>query len=127
MSERGVRILIVEDERLLSEMLADVLRDQGFEVDTAADAMAALTRLRQGKACDVLFTDINLGDGLDGVALSEAARMLRPDLPVVYCSGSVASLREIGGVSGARFVAKPYDFNRLGQTLRAAASELTAA
>jgi CheY-like chemotaxis protein len=123
----GMRVLVVEDERLLSEMVADVLTQQGFKVATAADAAAALARLRRGEACDVLFTDINLGNGVDGVALSIAARRLRPDLPVVYCSGSVASLRDLRGVAGARFLAKPYNCERLGQTLRAALGMLTPA
>jgi DNA-binding NtrC family response regulator len=122
-----MRILVVEDERLLSEMLADVLTEQGFDVEVVAEAADALARLGRGQACDVLFTDINLGDGLDGVALSVAARRLRPGLPVVYCSGSVVSLREIGGVPDARFVAKPYDLNRVAQTLRAAVAALTPA
>lgn len=121
------RVLVVEDERLLSEMLVDILTENGFEVDVAGNARQALERLQRGTACDVLFTDIDLGSGPDGAQLSVAARQIRPDLPVVYSSGSVASLRELKAVQGARFVAKPYDFERLCALLREAAGQLTPA
>jgi DNA-binding NtrC family response regulator len=124
---RELQVLMVEDEPWLRDLLTEVLTEQGLDVRVATNAASALAQLEAGTACDVLFTDINLGPGADGVALSVAARKLRPDLPVVYSSGSVASLRELRAVSGASFVAKPCDFDRLGETLRAAARELTTA
>jgi CheY-like chemotaxis protein len=56
----------------------------------------------------VLLTDLNLGPGLDGSALAQIARKLRPDLPVVYVSGSVRRIEELQPVPGAAFFAKPY-------------------
>ena len=103
------RVLVVEDERLIREMLLEALTDQGFEVNLAASGEDAIRQIEQGYSCDVLFTDINLGGGMDGVALSWAARKLRPWLPVVYASGAVASLRQLQAVSGASFLRKPYD------------------
>ena len=103
------RVLIVEDEFLIAEMIADALRDHGFEVRIVANAMDALRHLASGQPCDVLFTDINLHDRVDGAQLSRLARELRPRLPVVYASGAVSSMEQLQAVPGACFIRKPYD------------------
>jgi CheY-like chemotaxis protein len=100
---------VVEDEFLIRDMVADALTRLGFDVRAVANADAALAHLARGEACDVLFTDINLGGDIDGAMLSRAARNLRPELAVVYASGSVGGLHQVQGVPGADFVPKPYD------------------
>jgi two-component system, response regulator PdtaR len=115
------RVLVVEDEGLIREMLLEALTDDGFDVGVAASGEEAIGYLVQACSCDVLFTDINLGRGMDGVALSWAARQLRPRLPVVYASGAVASLWQLQGVPGASFLRKPYNPFAAGAVLRAAA------
>jgi CheY-like chemotaxis protein len=104
----GLRVLLVEDEFLICMMMADALSERGFEVRTAANARDALAHLTCGEPFDVLLTDLNLGPGLDGSGLARLARELRPDLPVVYVSGSVRRIEELEPVPGAAFVAKPY-------------------
>jgi CheY-like chemotaxis protein len=103
------RVLLVEDEFLLSDMVAEVLQDHGFEVHTAANAADALRYLILGAPCDILFTDINLPGGVDGAKLAKLARQLRPDLPVVYASGSISRIEQLASVPGSTFVPKPYD------------------
>jgi DNA-binding NtrC family response regulator len=102
------RVLVVEDEWLISEMVADVLMEHGCDVHVASSAEEALEHLICGGPCDVLFTDINLPGGMDGAALAQRARRVRPGLPVVYASGHL-TLGHIDAVEGAVFVAKPYD------------------
>lgn len=111
MSEIGVapRVLLVEDEFLISEMVAEVLAEHGYEVHVAANAKDALRHLTCGAPCDVLFTDINLPGGVDGAALAQLARKLRPDLPVVYASGQVTAIEQFDAVADATFVVKPYN------------------
>ena len=103
------RVLLVEDEILISDLVAEVLAEYGFEVYVAANAKAALEHLTCGAPCDILFTDINLGSGVDGTALAQLARQLRPGLPVVYASGAVGRLEPPVAVPGSTFVPKPYD------------------
>jgi CheY-like chemotaxis protein len=103
------RVLLVEDEFLLSDMVAEVLSDHGFEVHAVANAADALRYLILGAPCDILFTDINLPGGVDGAKLATLARQLRPDLPVVYASGSISRLDQLASVPGSTFVPKPYD------------------
>jgi CheY-like chemotaxis protein len=111
MDEMGAtpRILLVEDECLISAMVADVLAEHGCEVHVSSNAREALQHLTCGAPCDVLFTDINLPGGVDGATLARLARELRPGLPVVYASGLVNAIEQLDSVPGATFVAKPYD------------------
>ena len=74
------RVLVVEDEFLISTMVADVLSERGCEVHVAASAQEALEHLTCGAPCDVMFTDINLPGGVDGATLAQLARQLRPGL-----------------------------------------------
>ena len=107
------RVLLVEDEFLLNLMLADALSEHGFEVHSVANAKDALQHLACGSPCDILLTDINLTNSIDGMALAHLARQMRPNLPVVYASGSISKLEQIAAVPGAIFVPKPYDPDRL--------------
>jgi CheY-like chemotaxis protein len=108
-----VRVLMVEDEFLICDLVAEVLSERGFEVHAVPTANDALRHLTVGCPCDVLFTDINLPGGMDGTTLAELARRLRPDLPVVYASGSVGKIEHFGAVPGALFIRKPYELDRL--------------
>jgi CheY-like chemotaxis protein len=107
------RVLVVEDEFLICDLLAEVLSDRGFEVHAVSNAKDALQHLTGGNPCDVLFTDINLPGGLDGEVLAELARQLRPNLPVVYASGSVSKIEHFKAVPGASFLPKPYDLEKV--------------
>ncbi len=107
------RVLVVEDEFLICDMLAEVLSERGFEVHAVSNAEDALQHLTGGHPCDVLFTDINLPGGMDGAALAELARQLRPTLPVVYASGAVRHIEHFRAVPGASFVPKPYDLDKI--------------
>jgi DNA-binding response OmpR family regulator len=60
-----IRVLLVEDEYLISEWVAESLSEQGFAVRTATNAADALRKCLSSPI-DVLFTDINLPGGMDG-------------------------------------------------------------
>ena len=85
--EPGPKVLLVEDEPMLSELLTEALTDKGFAVHAAPNADGALQHLRSGADVDILFTDIDLGDGIDGAQLARIAREMRPRLPIIYASG----------------------------------------
>jgi CheY-like chemotaxis protein len=104
----GAKVLVVEDEFLIGEMIGEALADSGFEVCVAADASQALEHMADGFAPDVLFTDIGLPGDMDGSLLAFAARKLCPNLPVVYASAAWDALNNIRTVPGSVFVPKPY-------------------
>ena len=102
-----IRVLLVEDEFLISEWVAESLSEQGFAVHIASNAVEALRYLAT-EPVDVLFTDINLPGGMDGATLARRARALLPDLPVVYASARANLLDPTLRVPGSIFVPKPY-------------------
>ena len=106
---RRTSVLLVEDELMISEMVADVLAENGFDVHTEVNGEAALNYLDSGPEVDLLFTDINLQGRMDGATLAKAVRERRPDLPVVYCSGRHSSSAISPLVTRSVFVKKPYD------------------
>lgn len=109
-------ILFVEDEPLLGELMTEALTDKGFEVQAVPDAGGALRYLLSGAEVDVLFTDIDLGEGMDGAQLAKLAREMRPGLPIVYASGR-RSMSDIATVPDSVFLPKPYSLNQVDQTL----------
>jgi two-component system, response regulator PdtaR len=114
-----IRVLLVEDEFLISEMVAESLARQGFSVRSVMNGTDALRHLASAPV-DVLFTDINLPGGMDGKMLARRARALLPDLPVVYASGGINMFDLAWRVPGSIFVAKPYDPEVIGRVLLSA-------
>ena len=103
-------VLLVEDEPLLGELMTAALTDKGFAVVASTDAGGALRHLLSGADCDILFTDIELGEGMDGATLAQLAHAMRPALPIVYTSGR-RSMQDFATVPGAAFLPKPYSLS----------------
>lgn len=100
-------VLLVEDEFLISQYVAEELSDYGFTVHESSTADDALRYIDSGAPVDVLFTDINLPGNIDGTELAIRVRAMRPELPIVYASGRyTASAPRM--VSRSVFVSKPY-------------------
>ena len=111
-----IRLLLVEDEFLISEMVAEDLSEQGFVVCAVTNGPDALSRLASA-AVDILFTDVNLRGGMDGMTLARRAREMKPDLPVVYASGHANAFDLKRCVPGSIFIAKPYVPSLVGRVL----------
>jgi CheY-like chemotaxis protein len=98
--------LLVEDEWLVREEIADALRAGGWSVLEAASGENALTYLRTGQHVDVVITDIQLAGELTGWDVAEGFRAARPVIPVIYASGN--SHENPRKVQGSVFFNKPY-------------------
>ncbi len=114
-------VLIVEDEALVREVTAIEFEEAGLRVVSAGNGADAIALLASDPDIDLLFTDISLPGGIDGWAIAEHARKLRPGLPVIYATGY--SPDPVKLVPGGKFYKKPY----LPTTIIAAARELLAA
>jgi CheY-like chemotaxis protein len=99
-------ILLVEDDDLVRECLAEALHEAGLSIEGCYSGEAALSMMHGGRQPCVLVTDINLGPGMDGLAFARAAREVCPGLPVVFISGRYAELR--GMSESERFLPKPF-------------------
>jgi CheY-like chemotaxis protein len=99
-------VLVVEDEWLISDMIATHLREAGYLALEFATGDAAVSLLRQGGHFDILLTDINLGTGANGWDVADAFRTSNPYRPVIYVSGNPINLGR--RVAGSLFFQKPY-------------------
>ena len=90
----GERLLLVDDEPMVLSFLAELFRMNGYAVDTAADGVEALALVRQDpKAYRLLLTDQTM-PRMTGTELCLKLRELRPDLPIVLCTGFSDSVNE---------------------------------
>jgi signal transduction histidine kinase len=101
-------VLLVEDDERVREVAAETLREAGFRVIAAHDGSEALGLIRRGEQFDVLFSDIVMPGGIDGIEVASAARVLRPGLPVLLATG-YAGRGTDSAEHGFEVIGKPYD------------------
>jgi PAS domain S-box-containing protein len=113
-------VLVVEDDPDLRALAVKAVSSLGYAVTEAADAQAALALLDQGVPADLLFTDVVLPRGMNGVALAAEARLRRPNLRVLYTSGYTENAVVHNGIldEGVELLAKPYRREELARRLR---------
>ena len=117
------RVLVVEDNFDVLDVTVETLRGMGYDVATAADAPTAIAILRREENIDILFSDIVMPRGMNGIELARTALRLRPHLRVLLASGyplralSGAERRGAGGEFA--FLSKPYRAAELARALRA--------
>ncbi len=112
----GLKILLVEDDPVVSTMVGAALEDLGCEVMRAVTGEEALHVLQDEVEIDLLFTDIVMPGQLSGVELAKQARAIRPDLAVILTTGYSEGVARL---EGTRVLAKPYRMEALAQALAA--------
>ncbi|MDF2971253.1 MAG: hybrid sensor histidine kinase/response regulator [Microvirga sp.] len=113
-------VLIVEDEPAVLEVASDIFDSLGYDVLTATDAKEALTVLETDTVIDVMFSDVIMPNGMNGVELSRKAREMRPNLKILLASGyPMSALPSEGLGAGVSFISKPYRWTELADKLRA--------
>ena len=99
---------------------AESLRGLGYQVETAVNAAQALDMLRGDNPVDLLFSDVIMPGGMNGVQLTVEAQRIRPELKVLLSSGYTAAAlsREHGLPDNLNIVEKPYQREELAKKLR---------
>jgi excisionase family DNA binding protein len=117
------RVLVVDDEASIRDLLSKTLALAEYDVDTAADATSALDRMRTG-AYDLMIADLKM-PGMDGLTLIRQAKRIRSDMPVIIITGFSTESTAIEAVNlgVAGYLTKPF---RVPQVLAAAAKALGA-
>ena len=106
----SARVLVVEDEPDVCDLINQQLADVGYEVVCASnDDVAYRTLQSEPRSFKALIVDINLGKGTTGFDVARHARRLNPTVPVVYVTGGDPGSVETHGVEGAALVLKPFD------------------
>ncbi|MBM3290878.1 MAG: sigma-54-dependent Fis family transcriptional regulator, partial [Candidatus Hydrogenedentes bacterium] len=103
------RILIVDDETVIRELLSDILSGDGYPVESVSSAPAALDLITSRDDFVLLFTDIMMPD-MDGIELIRRARKVRPSLiPIVMTGFATIETARAAVKEGAYdYVLKPF-------------------
>jgi CheY-like chemotaxis protein len=116
----GLRVLLVEDEHLIRIMAAEMLRDEGFNVEEASSGDEAALRLMGPLFFDVLFTDVQMPGKMDGIHVALHARIHHRPIILIVVSGFTPHVydRLKGFDPAAVFFAKPYRSRDIVSTIR---------
>lgn len=114
-------VLVVEDNESVREYAVEVLEGLGYRVLAAGDAKEALGVLADGTPIDLLFTDVVLPGAMNGRALADQARDMRPGLRVLFTTGYTRNAIVHQGRldPGVQLLNKPYTQHALARKIRA--------
>jgi PAS domain S-box-containing protein len=115
----GLKVLLVDDESLVLEMMGQLLCNEGFEVETCSGGKAALEKFEASPMYySLLVTDLMMSE-ISGHLLQERARLLRPDLPILLISGFNVRgiIRDVRWDSRTAFLQKPFTRQALIESL----------
>jgi PAS domain S-box-containing protein len=121
-AEHTERVLIVEDEPDLMDVAASLFTSMGYDVVTAASGREAIDVLEHHDV-DILFTDVVMPNGMNGIELASYTRTHYPDTKIMLASGyPLPALKQRHGsdLNEFAFVNKPYRLSDLARTLRSA-------
>jgi DNA-binding NtrC family response regulator len=112
MASRG-KILIVDDEANARAALSEILHDEGYQTETAADGFKALGKLEEF-APDVILTDVKM-PGLDGIAFMDKARAAAPAAVFVVMTafGTISSAVDAVKKGAENYLTKPLEYEAL--------------
>jgi len=107
------RVLVVDDEASIRDLLAKTLALAEYDVDVAADGRSAVERLRI-LPYDLLITDLRM-PGVDGLSVIREARRLKADIPVIIITGfsNEASAIEAANLGVSGYLTKPFRIPRV--------------
>ena len=116
----GESILLVDDEQAVRSLAAEVLEELGYRITMAADGNEGLERLRSKARFDVLITDVGLPGGLNGRQVADAARVMRPDIKVLFITGYAenAVLNHGHLAPGMQVLTKPFAMEALASRVK---------
>lgn len=117
----NARVVVVDDDTLMREVLKALLRDEGFQIAGEARDGASAVQLVQRVVPDIVCLDVNM-PGMTGIEVLKAVRGRHPELRVVMITGdsSMSTVREAVGYGAVGFIVKPFKAGRVGAALRAA-------
>jgi two-component system, OmpR family, response regulator len=114
-----MRLLLVEDDRLIGRGVQETLRDEGYAVDWVRDGVAALEQVASG-VHDLVILDLGL-PGLDGMEVLRQLRAARHDVPVLILTARDNARSRVEGLDGGAddYLVKPFDLTELSARIRA--------
>lgn len=120
--DRPARILVVDDEPLIADMMVDMLTAEGYQVDTAANGRLALEKIGE-QSYELILSDLLMPE-LDGFELYRELERCRPDLlrRMIFVSGTTEQYRGFLEESRVPILPKPFELEDLRQITERALS-----
>lgn len=112
------QILIIDDERAIRNVLKDILNNEGYKTEEAADGEEGLKKF-SSTSYDLVICDIKMPK-IDGLEFLQKATEINPDVPVIMISGhgNIETAVEAVKKGAFDYISKPPDLNRLLITIR---------
>jgi CheY-like chemotaxis protein len=117
------QVLLVEDDEEVAALVSEMLAQLGYEATRVASAAAALGALADGRTVDLVFSDIMMPGGMNGVELAREIKRRRSDIPVLLTSGYSEAAVHGAEMAGVQILAKPYQLEELAAALGAVKSQ----
>lgn len=116
------KILVVEDDDMVRTHVTSHLASLGYTIMSTSSGEEALNALQRDGDIALLFTDVIMPGGINGGLLARKARLLRPEIKILFTSGHFSDPAITNGISGEQvlFVKKPYRLADLARVVRAA-------
>jgi two-component system response regulator QseB len=112
------RVLVVEDEDLIRELMVETLRSAGFEVDEASTGQEA-EELIFADGYKLMVTDVHMPGAMNGMDFAERANDLKPGIPIIFVTARPDVLRRLDGSDiVAKVLSKPFSLESLARTVR---------
>ncbi|MBT5109790.1 MAG: response regulator, partial [Rhodospirillaceae bacterium] len=120
--QKAGRILVVEDDANVRQVPVSILSGQGYDVVEAKDGAEALLYLKEGEKFDLLFTDILLPGGMNGVEIADEVKSFQPNIKILYTTGYAENtvIREGQLDPNVTLLYKPYMRSELLEKIRLA-------
>ncbi|MBM3986426.1 MAG: response regulator transcription factor [Planctomycetes bacterium] len=114
------KLVVVEDEEHLAEVISDNLELEGYAVEVVTDGLAALARLRREPAPALVLLDVML-PGMDGFTICDTLRKEGRNMPILFLTARSAADDRVRGLElgGDDFLGKPFDLRELMLRVRA--------
>ena len=114
----GHCVLLVEDDAEVATLVEEMLRTIGYDVVHARSAKAALGALADGRRIDLVFSDVMMPGGTNGIELAKEVRRRRPGVPIVLSSGFAESVAGEAHALAIPLLRKPYRVDELRQVVQ---------
>ena len=111
------RILLVEDDDEVAALVSEMLNQLGYEVTRVASGAAALGALADGRSVDLVFSDVMMPGGMNGVELAREIGKRRSNVPVLLTSGYSEGAVHDAEAAGLRILPKPFHIIELAAAL----------
>jgi DNA-binding NtrC family response regulator len=114
---KKITILVVDDESSIREAFSDWLKQDGYEVETAGDGLAALAKIKE-KHYDIMLIDVKMPQ-MDGITLLKKLRENDADTAVVMMTayGAIQDAVEAMKLGAHDYLVKPFELEELSLTI----------